>query len=70
MLLQLVEIAPGEGPTPKAGDIVNMDFIVTLPDGTPIANSFEQGQPAEAVMGREQKIDTRREQALQHYWIK
>lgn len=52
--LQYLEIAAGDGRTPQAGDILTMHFVGTLPDGTEFGNSRAQGQPVQALYGREQ----------------
>ncbi len=54
--LQFLEEVAGEGPLPTEGDIVNMNFIATLGDGTEIGNSYSQGGPVQAVMGRDQLL--------------
>ncbi len=50
--LVFIEVSPGDGPTPKEGDIVTMNFIASLPDGTEIGNSYMQGGPSKAIIGR------------------
>ena len=54
--LQYLEIAAGEGRLPEAGDIVLMHVIGSLPDGTEVVNTFQQGQPAMAIMGKGQLL--------------
>ena len=54
--LQYLEIIPGQGDTPEDGDIVSMHFIATLPDGTEFTNSYSQGAPVEAILGRGQLL--------------
>ena len=54
--LQFLEIAAAEGPMPKTGDIVTLNFIATLPDGTEFGNSYTQGGPIEVIIGRDQLL--------------
>ncbi len=54
--LQYLEVEAGDGPTPQAGDIILMNVIGSLPDGTEIVNTHQQGQPVSAIMGREQLL--------------
>ena len=55
--LQFLEIEPGEGSHPKDGDIVLMNFVAALPDGTEFGNSYTQGGPAEVILGRGQLLE-------------
>lgn len=55
--LQFFEMSPGDGPHPRNGDIVTMNFIASLPDGTEFANSYTQGSGAEAIIGRGQLLE-------------
>jgi peptidylprolyl isomerase len=54
--LQFFEIDPGEGSYPQDGDIVTMNFVASLPDGTEFGNSYTQGEPATAILGRGQLL--------------
>jgi len=54
--LQYVEVAVGEGKSPQVGDMVSMHYVASLPDGTQIADSYSMGQPAVAILGREQLL--------------
>jgi peptidylprolyl isomerase len=54
--LLFYEMVPGEGDTPQDGDIVNLNFVGSLPDGTEFANSFTQGAPVQAIIGRDQLL--------------
>jgi peptidylprolyl isomerase len=54
--LQFLELVPGDGPSPQDGDIVTMNFIGTLPDGTEFGNSYLQGAPVPVVLGRDQLL--------------
>ncbi|MBC8506806.1 MAG: FKBP-type peptidyl-prolyl cis-trans isomerase [Anaerolineales bacterium] len=54
--LQYLEIEAGEGDLPKEEDIVLMNVIGSLPDGTEVVNTYQQGQPAMAIMGRGQLL--------------
>ena len=54
--LQYFEVNPGDGPNPQDDDIVTMNFIASLPDGTEFGNSYLQGAPATAIIGRGQLL--------------
>lgn len=54
--LQYIEITAGEGASPQDGDLVSMHYVATLPDGTMLADSRTTGQPAAAILGREQLL--------------
>ncbi len=50
--LQYLEIAAGDGAAPKAGEIVTIQYIASLPNGTELANTYTEGQPFSTVWGR------------------
>ncbi len=54
--LQYLEALPGEGPNPVDGDIVTMNFVAQLPDGTEFANSYMEGAPVTAIIGNNQLL--------------
>lgn len=54
--LQFLEFVPGEGLNPQDGDIVTMNFIASLPDGTEFSNSYLDGNPVVAILGRGQLL--------------
>jgi len=54
--VQYLEQIAGDGRTPQAGDIVTMNFVLSLPDGTQVINSQESGEPIKAVMGRDELL--------------
>ncbi len=54
--LQYFEMNPGDGSNPQDGDIVTMNFVASLPDGTEFGNSYLQGAPATAIIGRDQLL--------------
>lgn len=54
--LQFLETLAGEGANPEIGDIVTMNFVAQLPDGTEFANSYMEGAPVTAILGREQLL--------------
>lgn len=54
--LQYLEEIAGDGPAPAAGDVVIMNYIVSLPDGTEIYSTYTSNQPATAVLGRSQLL--------------
>jgi peptidylprolyl isomerase len=49
--LQYLELTAGEGSSPEVGDIITVHYIVTLPDGTEIANSYMEPSPPATVWG-------------------
>ncbi len=54
--MQYIVVTAGEGESPQAGDMVNMHYSASLPDGTMIADSYSAGQPSAAILGREQLL--------------
>ncbi len=54
--LQILVTRPGEGSNPVDGDIVTMNFVAQLPDGTEFANSYMEGAPVTAIIGRGQLL--------------
>ncbi len=54
--LQYLELTPGSGETPKAGNIVTMNYIASLPDGTELANTYTDKQTASAIFGKTQLL--------------
>ena len=54
--LQYIEVTVGEGSSPQAGDLVNMHYVASLPDGTVLGNSYSSDQPVASIMGREQLL--------------
>ncbi len=50
--LQYLVVKAGDGPAPEKGNIVIMDFVATLADGTELVNTHTQGKPATVVWGR------------------
>lgn len=54
--LQYLELKAGNGRVPESGDLVTMNFIGTLPDGTEFANSSASGSPVTVVFGRNQLL--------------
>lgn len=52
--LQYLELTPGNGRSPEQGDILTMNFIGSLPDGTEITNSKASGRPVTLVYGMEE----------------
>jgi peptidylprolyl isomerase len=55
--LQYVEVIAADGPKPEIGDIVTLHFIASLPDGTEFGNTYTQGSPVRAILGRGQLLD-------------
>lgn len=54
--LQFLEIIAGDGEAPIPGDIIVMDVIGTLADGSEIINSIAQGNPVVVIFGMEQLL--------------
>jgi peptidylprolyl isomerase len=54
--VQYLEQVAGDGRTPQDGDILTMNFVLSLPDGTQVINSQDSGQPIKAVMGRDELL--------------
>jgi peptidylprolyl isomerase len=54
--LQYVELGPGTGDAPKAGDIVSVHYRGTLADGTVFDSSYDRGQPITFSLGTGQVI--------------
>jgi peptidylprolyl isomerase len=50
--LQYLEEVAGSGAVPKAGDLITMNFIASLADGTELVNTYTDGQPATVVWGK------------------
>jgi len=49
--LQYLEENAGSGENPKAGEIVTIHYIVSLADGTELANTYSMNQPASIPWG-------------------
>lgn len=49
--LQFLDITPGSGKVPVAGDIVTMNYIATLADGTELDNTYTGGKPGTTIWG-------------------
>jgi peptidylprolyl isomerase len=54
--LQFLELVAGTGQAPVKGDIVTMNLIGSLPDGTEFANSAAEEGPIKAIIGRDQLL--------------
>jgi peptidylprolyl isomerase len=54
--LQYLEETAGDGPNPAPGDVIVMNYIVSLPDGTEIYNTYTNYQASTAVVGRDQLL--------------
>ncbi len=51
--LQHQVITAGTGKLPAVGEIISMNYIISLPDGTELANSYADGVPVTTVWGRD-----------------
>lgn len=49
--LQYLELTAGDGRTPEVGDIVTLEYVATLPDGTELGNSYADKQPMTTILG-------------------
>lgn len=47
--LQYLELVKGSGKMITEGEVITMSYIVTLPDGTELANTYTQGREVSAV---------------------
>jgi peptidylprolyl isomerase len=54
--LQYIMEVNGTGDAPKSGNLIKMHYIATLPDGTELANSYTDNQPATTVWGRKELL--------------
>jgi peptidylprolyl isomerase len=50
--LQYLEVKAGDGATPEVGNIIKMNYIVSLPDGTIIYTTYSSNKPEKVVWGR------------------
>jgi peptidylprolyl isomerase len=50
--LQYIETEAGTGAQAKAGDLVAVHYVGSLPDGSEFDNSIDRGNPIEFVLGR------------------
>lgn len=49
--LQYLEETTGDGAQPKKGEIITMNYIASLPDGTELYNTYTVGAPTTTVWG-------------------
>ena len=54
--LQYFDLAPGDGPSPQAGDLVVVDYAGWLEDGTLFDSSFKRPEPFSFPLGQGQVI--------------
>jgi len=50
--LQYIEIKKGDGPAPKLGEVVSVNYRGFLEDGTQFDNSYDRGQPFRFALGK------------------
>jgi len=49
--LKYVDIVEGTGPTPQPGQVLSVDYVGTLQNGTPFDSSYDNGKPMEFTFG-------------------
>jgi peptidylprolyl isomerase len=54
--LQYIMLVNGSGDAPKPGNIIKMHYIAKLADGTELANTYTDNQPATTVWGRKELL--------------
>lgn len=54
--LQYLEITAGTGEAPKKGNIITLNYIASLPDGTVLADTYTQGSPVSTVWGEDRLL--------------
>jgi peptidylprolyl isomerase len=54
--LQYLEENAGSGESPKAGELISMHYIVRLPDGTELANTYLSNGPVSTVWGEKRLL--------------
>jgi peptidylprolyl isomerase len=54
--LTYVELVPGTGEAPKAGDVVSVNYRGILKDGTIFDNSYDRGEPITFPLGKQMVI--------------
>ena len=54
--LQYIEEQAGDGPIPQVGDIVELNFVGTLEDGTVFGDTYSQGAPITVILGNDQLL--------------
>jgi peptidylprolyl isomerase len=50
--LQYLEVVAGSGAAPQIGDVISMQYIANLPDGTELGNTYKANKPVTTVWGR------------------
>jgi len=54
--LKYVVLEEGSGPQAEAGQVVSVNYVGTLEDGTEFDNSYKRGAPIQFVLGKQQVI--------------
>src|SRR5512133_3576652 len=54
--LQYLEETAGQGEAPKKGELITMNYIASLPDGTEMINTYTRGQTVTAVWGADRLL--------------
>jgi peptidylprolyl isomerase len=54
--LQYLEESAGSGATPKTGEVITINYIASLPDGTELANTYTTGEPVSTVWGADRLL--------------
>jgi peptidylprolyl isomerase len=55
--LQYLEEVKGTGAAPKVGDLITMNFIASLSDGTELVNTYTDGKPVTVIWGKGRLLD-------------
>lgn len=54
--LQFLELTTGSGAAPQVGDVITMDYVASLADGTVLVDTYTQGTPVTTVWGRDRLL--------------
>jgi FKBP-type peptidyl-prolyl isomerase-like protein len=49
--LKIQDLKVGDGPSPKAGQMITVNYVGTLENGTEFDNSYKKGKPANFMIG-------------------
>jgi peptidylprolyl isomerase len=54
--LQFLELEGGDGRAPKPGELITMSYIVSLPNGTELANTYQEGREVTTVWDKDRLL--------------